>query len=181
MNRGETNAGAKQFKRALALTASKKPNYAKALPLLVTAERLGHAEATYALATWYLFGRHVAPSMTKALTLLKRAVRRGSADAAFDLAIAFEQGKIVERNERKAFQLYLTSAIRHRQPLSYPPMYSFREAAYEVSRCYYHGIGVAADRRAGMIWKIESKAFRSPKRTARPPVTSSSSPRRSRR
>lgn len=177
--RNETNLAANAFKRALALTASKKPNYAKGFPLLAAAERLGHAEATYALATWYLFGRHVAPSSAKALVLLKRAVRRGSADAAFDLAIAFEQGKIIERDERKAFQLYPTSAIRHRQPLSHPATYGFREAAYEVSRCYYHGIGVTADRRAGMIWKIESKAFRSPKRTARPPIAGSSSPRRS--
>ncbi len=179
MNSGEANAGAKLFKRALALTASKKPNYAKAFPLLVGAERLGHAEATYALATWYLFGRHVAPSSAKALALLKRAVRRGSADAAFDLAIAFEQGKIIERNERKAFQHYLTAAIRHRQPLTYPAMYSFREAAYEVSRCYFHGIGIAADRKAGMIWKIEGKAIRSPKTEIQPAMATLGSPRRS--
>jgi TPR repeat protein len=177
MGNGATS-GTKEFKRALSLATGKKPDYAKAFALLSSAERQGHGQATYALATWHLFGRHVAPSMPKALTLLKRAVRRGNADAAFDLAIAYEQGKIVERDERKAFELYLTSAIRYRQPLDYPPMYSFHEAAYEISRCYYHGIGVAADRKAGMIWKMEGRAVRSPKTAVQPARTNPNSPRR---
>ena len=149
-----------KYREALKLARAKKPQPGKTFKLLSEAEALGHGEATYALATWHLFGTHVAANPRKAVTLLKRASRRGSADAAFDLAIAFETGKFVPQNTRKAFELYLVAALRYRHAGELETMYSFREAAYEVARCYDHGIGIAVDRALSRIWMKEGRAIR---------------------
>ena len=162
MPKGTKQLGQDQYKAALRIARAKDPDLSQAYSLLTKAEKLGNADATYALATWSLFGRHVTKSPRKAITLLKRATRRGSADAAFDLAIAYETGEVVEKNTRKAFELYLTAALRYKIDARSDRMYSFNEAAYEVARCYQHGIGIAADKALSRLWMIEAKPARQP-------------------
>lgn len=86
-----------EYERALKLASARKPNFAEAHKFLLKAEQFQHGDATYALATWHLFGVQVAKNLKKGIVLLKRATRRGSADAAFDLAIAYERGEVVEK------------------------------------------------------------------------------------
>ena len=160
MPKGTRKSGQNQYEAALKLARAKKPDLGKVYELLLKAEKHNNADATYALASWNLFGRHVARNPQKAVTLLKRAARRGSSDAAFDLAITYEKGEIVEKNDRKAFELFLTAALRCKDGAQRDTNYSFSEAAYEVARFYHYGIGIAVDRVLARLWMVEGKAAR---------------------
>lgn len=160
-NERSSKLGQKKYESALQLTQAKKPNLAKAFVFLSEAEALGNADATYALATWHLFGHHVPVNLLKAAALLKRAAQRGSADAAFDFAISLEVGRIVPQDKRKAFEFFLIAALRYGRAGPQETMYTFSEAAYEVARCYRYGIGVVEDKTLSRIWMKEGQATRS--------------------
>ena len=162
-NEGSSKLGQKKYDSALQLARAKKPNLARAFIFLSEAEALGNADATYALATWHLFGHYIPVNLRKAAILLKRAAQRGSADAAFDWAISLEVGKIVPQDKRRAFEFFLIAALRYRRAGTQETMYTFSEAAYEVARCYRYGIGVVADKTLGRIWMTEGHAARSKK------------------
>lgn len=160
MTRSTKKPGQREYEVALKLASARKPNVGEAHELLLKAERLQHGDATYALATWHLFGGHVAKDIRKGLTLLKRANRRGSADAAFDLAITYERGEVAEKSLRRAFESFMTAALRYDREQHHDQMYSFSEAAYEVARCYRYGIGTDVDKTLSRIWMVEGKAIR---------------------
>lgn len=132
------------YKSAWKLASSDPPNYRTAADLLLAAASLGLAEADYALATWYLFGRHFKKDLKKAITLLKRAHKAGNPDACFDLAVSFERGKGVPKDRQRAFELYLEGALR-----------GDLDCYSQVSRCFWTGSGVKKNRTLSRLWEKE--------------------------
>lgn len=124
----------------------------KAFELLLQADKLKSAEAAYALGSWYIYGFRVERDFRKAVHFLKRAMKRGSGDAAYDLAICLERGNGISKNKVEAFRCYTYAALQLLTPPSYPSMYNFEEAAAQLARCYYYGIGTPSDRKVSQLW-----------------------------
>jgi TPR repeat protein len=126
-----------------ALSKASKPNadLASVAEILTKAMNLGSVEATYALATWYLFGKHFRKSYVKGCVLLRKAASAGSRDAMFDLAVSYEGGLGVQKSEKKAYEYFLGAALR-----------GDGKAIFNVGRCTYYGIGVPRDRRVARLW-----------------------------
>ncbi len=120
--------------------------------MLQDAFAMGDADATYALATWHLFGQppYIAKNPKEAVRLFKIAASGGASDAMYDLAVSYEVGTGIERNLRRAFQNYVRAALHGNS-----------KAIYEVGRCLYYGIGVAKDRVTAGIWLDRSRKIKS--------------------
>lgn len=131
----------KKYTKALKLAQSKQYDANKVIRLLNEAIDEGSGEAMYALATWYLFGKHVDKDLAKGNQLLSEAVEKCIPEACFYLAISYERGWGVEKNLYQAFFLYVKGAL-----------YGEAECFEEVGRCYYFGIGVRQDRKLAEIW-----------------------------
>lgn len=147
------NNGRQMYLRALRLVA--KPGYdaERVIDILRESSRLGVAEATYALATWYLHGKHVKKDLPTAAGLLEEAASKDLPDALFDLAVCYEKGAGVKRSARLAFECYLRAALLGDE-----------QARPEVYRCYYHGIGISKNKRIAEIWRTwGQKTQRTPK------------------
>lgn len=131
------------YRRALREAQREPANMKKAYKFLLRAHTKGDSNATYALATWYLFGRAsiIEKNLSTAVTLLKKAAKAKHADALHDLAVCYAKGVGVRRSDRKAIECYLQSAVLGDE-----------QSAFEVGRCYWHGIGVKRDRRIANIW-----------------------------
>jgi hypothetical protein len=131
------------YQQALREATTASPNFARAATLLKEAARLGHAKATYALATWHLFGREpfIKRDYEEAARLLQLAASAGVPDAMYDLAVTYEKGRGIAKNEREAFEYYLRAAIR-----------DDAKAIFAVGRCLFWGIGVAQDQHIARIW-----------------------------
>jgi uncharacterized protein len=131
------------YRQALREATTASPNFARAAQLLEEAARLGHAKATYALATWHLFGKEpfVRRDYDEAVRLLRLAAAAGVPDAMYDLAVCYEKGKGVAKDEREAFENYLRAAIR-----------DDAKAIFAVGRCLFWGIGVAQDQHIARLW-----------------------------
>lgn len=80
------------YQMALVEAKKKKPDNKKVFSLLMKSMRKGNPQATYALATWYLHGKHVKKNLHKAIQLLRQAVRMNVKEALFDLAVSYEKG-----------------------------------------------------------------------------------------
>ncbi len=141
LNDGKLAEAATQYRKALRIARQEGAKYEKVFELLEQSMKMGSADATYAVATWYLHGTHVAPDIVKGTNLLKRAVRMGNSSACFDLASSFERGLGVTKDTAKAFDLYLEAALRGDQ-----------SAYREVARCYWHGIGTRRNRIIADLW-----------------------------
>lgn len=101
-------------------------------------ERKGDPLAAYAVATWRLHGSHGhVRDETAAAPLLQYAADRGVPEAIYDLGQLIEGRRLGPKPRREAFTRYLTAAIL-----------GDRDAAHEVVRCTYHGIGTFADPQA---------------------------------
>ena len=137
-----------KYERALRLAkkTGKSPPKA-AYNLLVAADNEGDARATYALATWYLFGSAFTPVRKgEAIRLLKKATNGGVADAAHDLAVAYEKGDGVKKSLKQAFELNMYAALL-----------GDAQSFYEVGRMYFYGIGVSRNRRLAKYWLEKAK------------------------
>jgi TPR repeat protein len=136
------------YEKALIAATNATPDFAAATALLREAVGQGSAAATYALATWYLFGKEpfVSQDLAEAARLLKLAAKGGIPDAMFDLAVSYEKGKGLEQNKSKAFEYYLKAAIR-----------GDAKAVFDVGRCLFWGIGVSEDRRLAQFWLDRAK------------------------
>lgn len=100
-------------------------------------ERQGDPTAAYAVGTWFLHGVHgYAQDEARAAPLLQYAADRGVPSALFDLGVLIETRRLGTRPRREAFSNYLAAALL-----------GDRDAAQEVVRCVYHGIGAFADPR----------------------------------
>lgn len=130
-----------EYDRALKEMAIDEPNLEKAASLLEASREAGDKRASYALATWYLHGRHYRKNLRTALRLLREAAESNVPDALYDLAVCYEEGTGVAVNPSKAVELYLRAALRGE-----------KQSAYEIGRCYYYGLGVEKDRRVARVW-----------------------------
>ena len=127
---------------ALLAVNRKRPNLARAAELLEGANAKGDRRATYALATWHLYGHAgYAKNLRKAVELLKLAASADIADAHFDLAVCYETGEGVKKNDSKAYLHYLAAALN-----------GDLNAIGEVGRCLFHGTGTTRDRKAAEVW-----------------------------
>ena len=150
------------YNTALLLAKAETPDLEKVSKLLATAAKLGSHEANYALATWYLHGKHFKLNFPKAVVFLKRAAKSGNGEACSDLAICYETGSGVKKNMQRAFELYLEAALRD------------EISAYrEVARCFWHGYGIEKNRTLARLWgelhKTKSLKF---EKGLKPPSTS---------
>jgi TPR repeat protein len=127
---------------ALKAVSRKRPDLVRASALLEDAHAQGDRRATYALATWYLFGNAVLrKDLSRAIKLLKLAAKADVAAAHFDLAVSYETGQGIKKNEKSAYWHYLGAALN-----------GDNDSLVEVGRCLYYGIGVVRDRKAAEIW-----------------------------
>ena len=139
--------GSKPYQLALREALKKRPDYKQVLALLKRALKQGDPYAAYALATWYLHGsRGFKKDIRKGTALLKQAAQGAVASANYDLAVSHENGIGVRKNEKRAFELYLTAALL-----------GDKSAFFETGRCYFYGIGTKQDRRTAKIWLTRAK------------------------
>lgn len=115
------------------------------LAMLQRAVELGSVEASYALATWYLFGKHVPRDLKRAVALLETAARGRSPAAMFDLGVCFEMGLGVRRNSKRARALYLAAAQA-----------GDLDGQTEIARCLHFGVGGRIDRQAAFDWYLRA-------------------------
>jgi len=138
------------YDAALREAQRKRSNFSKAHVLLLRAHRNGDVRATYALATWHLFGRDpvVEKDLDKAVSLLKQAANANHPDALHDLAVCYAKGAGIKQSEKRAVQYYLRAAV-----------HGDKQSAYEVGRCYWHGLGVTRDRNVARVWLDYAEKF----------------------
>lgn len=137
--------GRSEYKRALDEARGKSPDLNLVLDLLKRSIAKGNADATYALATWYLFGKGVRRDYRKAAELLKQCAD-SVAGASYDLAVCYEKGKGVDKNMMLAFEYYMRSAFL-----------GDAQGYFEVGRCFFYGIGTERNRRVGDLWVKEAE------------------------
>ncbi|WP_116004323.1 MULTISPECIES: tetratricopeptide repeat protein [unclassified Simplicispira] len=130
------------YELALAAASSSQPKLEAARSLLEEAHQNGDPRATYALATWCLFGHGgFELDLKRAVALLKEASKADIPSAHFDLAVCYEKGSGVRRNNKLAYRHFLAASL-----------YGDNDAYGEVGRCLYYGIGIDRDRKAAKIW-----------------------------
>jgi uncharacterized protein len=145
-----TQVGKTNYDLALRAASRKRPDFTQAAALLEGGHLEGDRRATYALATWYLYGHAgYAKSLPKAVQLLKIAVVADYAAAHFDLAVCYETGEGVKKNEAKAYLHYLAAALN-----------GDLDSLGEVGRCLFHGIGTTRDRKAAEVWFRRADAMK---------------------
>ena len=145
----------KKYDRALKLAQKQAKPSKEVHNLLLAADKAGDGRATYALATWYLFGSPFTKiNYRVANSMLKRAADKGIADAAYDLAISYEKGLGIGRSLPRAFECYTRAALL-----------GDAQSHYEIGRMYFYGIGVGRNRRLSDVWlaKAESLGVKEPK------------------
>ena len=142
----------KLARRYLYGSKEEKPDYRKALPLLMMEARRGNGYACFDIGRMYLLGKLlcqgelVEKDIARGLPLLEELAHEGSTYGAY-LA-----GKVYLNEEgwkdiRKAIQYFRQAAENGN---SY--------GAYQLGRIYYFGSGVRADREKGLAYLKESAA-----------------------
>ena len=142
-NKKAAHAAKRLYDEALSHATATAPDLGRAFKLLSKAVEIGSPDATYAMATWYLFGQepYVKKNLATATRLLRLASDGGVASASYDLAVSYEKGMGVRKNLRLAFECYLRAALRNDS-----------QSVCEVGRCLHWGIGTEQNRRAARIW-----------------------------
>ena len=126
---------------AIRLARHAEDDFEPAAKLLIQSSKLGCPDADYALATWYLFGRHFPKNVKKGNYFLKKSAKAGNRDACYNLAISYDNGLEVPRDHLRAFELYLEAAMR-----------GHIEAHKQVARCFWDGSGVKKNRVIADLW-----------------------------
>lgn len=138
----------KLYKAALKEVELKQPNIERTLELLNKSMLLGNASATYALGTWYLFGKHVRKNRVKGVKFIKQAADQNISMACYDMGVSYETGVGIKKDLKLAFHYYIKAALL-----------GDKQAIYEVGRCYYYGIGVKKDLKLADLWLDTSAHF----------------------
>lgn len=133
--------GQKSYKLALIEANKKNGNLSKAYDLLLVSHNRGFLGATYAIGTWFLFGKHVVLDYKKAVYYLSIAADGKMQEACFDLAVCYEEGKGVKKSLKMASVYYLKSALL-----------GDAEGMVAMGRLYHYGIGVNKDERIADVW-----------------------------
>jgi TPR repeat protein len=139
----------KKYETALKLAQQQSPPSRKVYVLLLGADKEGDGRATYALATWHLFGSPFTKvDYRVANKMLKQAAAKGVAEAAYDLAISYEKGVGIGKSLPRAFEYYIRAALL-----------GDAQSHYEVGRMYYWGRGVARSRRLAECWMEKAESL----------------------
>ena len=137
----------KKYEEALKIARQGKVVTRKVHDLICAAHEEGDARATYAFATWLLFGtRHCKKDLRTAAVLLKQAAEADIADAAYDLAVSYEGGNGVRKSLKAAFRYYVQAALL-----------GDAQSHYEIGRMYFWGIGTARDRDMAELWLAKAE------------------------
>jgi hypothetical protein len=115
MPRKKQGATHERYALALERMAGELEDLGPVAALLEEAHLAGDGRATYALATWYLFGRLYRRNLRTAVRLLRKAAESEVPDALYDLAVCYETGEGAAENPRKAAELYLQAALPARR------------------------------------------------------------------
>lgn len=106
------------YKEALHLAQSDDYDPEHVIGLLTKAATAGHGVAAAALASWYLYGKHVRKKFKQAVEWFKTAAELGNAEGLYGLAGAYERGiGGLPKDERKAFELYTNQHWQGRNSL----------------------------------------------------------------
>jgi len=131
----------RRYQEALREASKRHPDTKRVRDLLERALKQGSPDAAYALATWYLHGKHVPRDRRRAVSLLREAAAGGVANAMYDMAVCYEKGAGAKRNPRRAFEHYVRAAL-----------HGDKQSVYEVGRCYYYGIGAPKQKALAWVW-----------------------------
>lgn len=135
------------YDKALALCLRENPDLKSAYDLLVRCSEKGDPRATYALASWYLFGNEIVQKDEEhGILLIKTLENSNISEALFDLAVAYDYGKGVRKNSKRAFSLYMRAALL-----------GDLSACDQIAQYYAEGKIVAADKRLSQAWALRSK------------------------
>jgi TPR repeat protein len=144
------------YGEALALCRAENPNLRKAHELLFKSSDAGDLRATYALATWYLFGNEVVERDEKrGVDLLKSLEHSNIAEAIFDLAVSYDYGKSVRKSTKKAFSLYMRAALL-----------GDKGACDQIAQFYLEGKFVPHDKALAHAWRARAEQ---PEKSISPP------------
>ena len=138
----------KPYEEALTEISKDNPDAEKVTFLLEKASTEGDARATYALGTWYLYGKHVKKNINKAVKLFRQAAKSDEPSALYDLAVCYETGNGVKKNLKLAMEHYMRASLC-----------GDKQSIYEVGRCYYYGIGIEKNRKLAWIWLDHARKF----------------------
>jgi uncharacterized protein len=138
--------GKHEYNKALREMSKKTPKLERVFLLLEESSKDGNPSATYALGTWYLYGRFVRKNINKAVKLFRQAAKDKEPNAIYDLAVCYEKGVGLKLNLKLAMENYMRAVL-----------YGDKQSIYEVGRCYYYGIGINKDRRLAWIWLDRAK------------------------
>lgn len=133
--------GDKAYRSTLRAAQSGRFSDEKIAEKLARAADRGSPDALYALATWYLHGKHFSKNIKKAVVLLKTAAKRGVAEACYDLATCYALGAGVQKDEERAFELYMEAALR-----------GDIDSHEELCRCYWYGTGTRKNKSIADLW-----------------------------
>ncbi|MCI4590404.1 sel1 repeat family protein [Sphingobium sp. BYY-5] len=135
------------YEKALALSRSEEPKLREAYELLTKACAEGDMRADYALASWHLYGNDVVErDERKGVSILKSLEKSNIAEALFDLAVSYDYGKSVRRNRKRAFSLYMKSALL-----------GDKSACDQVSQFYAEGKFVPYDKGLAQAWEARAQ------------------------
>ena len=138
-----------RYSYALKLAKNDPDNFEEISDALEQAHADGDPRASYALATWYLFGHGgYEKDLKNAVALLKIAAKNGISAASYDLGVCYEKGNGIKKNEKKAYLHYLYAALNGDD-----------DSIPEVARCLYYGIGVERDKKSSKIWFCKAEAL----------------------
>lgn len=129
------------------MALAENPNFSLVKGYLEMASESGDFRATYALATWYLFGNEaVKVNKIKAAKLLKSIAHGQICEAMHDLGYCYDMGIGVRKNEKLAFQYYMKAAL-----LGDP------ESCLQISQFYSEGLIVPYNKFLSQVWKDRSE------------------------
>lgn len=135
------------YSLALALSRTTPPKLQDAYTLLVSASNKGDDRATYALATWFLFGNDVVKKDEAIGVSMLNTLRNSFvAEALFDLAVSYDYGRHVEQDDYAAFSFYMRAALL-----------GDTASCSQISQFYAEGIIVEPDDELSNAWRKRSE------------------------
>lgn len=135
------------YERALSFSRMVPPDLKSAKDFLLKAHDNGDARATYALATWSIYGNEVTEKDEKeGVNLLREIEDCCIAEAIFNLGFAYDTGRFVDQDDLKAFSLYMRAALL-----------GDKEACNQVSQYYAEGRTVQHDLALAEAWRIRGE------------------------
>jgi TPR repeat protein len=136
-----------EYTSALILSRAHPPKLNEAFELLTAASNKGDDRATYALATWYLFGNEVVDKDEERGVCMLIALHDSLvAEALFDLAVSYDLGRYVQQDDHKAFSFYMKAALL-----------GDSDSCRQVSQFYAEGTVVGHDEALSKAWQMRSE------------------------